>query len=77
MTRSVLLSSNCNVWREPFNGQAHALLNVISGAQDADIADPARLGASLEEHPVGAWHGADVSARSASGKACDDGRGVR
>ena len=43
MTRSVLLASNCNVWREPFNGQAHAFLKVVETLEDADIFVPTGL----------------------------------
>jgi hypothetical protein len=41
MKRSVLLASNFNVWREPFNGQAQAFLNVVSGVEEADLVAPA------------------------------------
>jgi hypothetical protein len=38
--RSVLLASNYNVWREPFNGQAQAFLNVVAGVENADLLAP-------------------------------------
>ena len=41
MARSVLLASNYNVWREPFNGQAQAFLNVVSTLENADLLAPA------------------------------------
>ena len=43
MSRSVLLASNCNVWREPFNGQSHAFLNVIAGVEQAQLLAPPGL----------------------------------
>lgn len=39
--RSVLLASNFNVWREPFNGQAQAFLNVVASLEKADLLAPA------------------------------------
>lgn len=39
-SRSVLLASNFNVWREPFNGQAQAFLNVIAGLEHATLVAP-------------------------------------
>jgi len=38
--RSVLLASNYNVWREPFNSQAESFLNVISQVENADVLAP-------------------------------------
>jgi len=43
VSRSVLLTFNCNVWREPFNGQSHALLNVIGEVEQADLLAPPGL----------------------------------
>ncbi|MCW3796559.1 glycosyltransferase [Sphingomonas sp. BN140010] len=43
MNRSVLLASNCNVWREPFNGQSHAFLSVVAGVEQADLLAPPGL----------------------------------
>jgi hypothetical protein len=39
-TRSVLLASNYNVWREPFNGQSYSFLSVISEVENAAILAP-------------------------------------
>ena len=38
--RSVLLASNYNVWREPFNGQSHSFLKVIAGVENAKVLAP-------------------------------------
>jgi len=43
VSRTVLLASNCNVWREPFNGQSHALLSVICGLERAELLAPPGL----------------------------------
>ncbi len=43
MNRSVLLASNCNVWREPFNGQSHAFLSVIADVEQAELLAPPGL----------------------------------
>ena len=38
--RTVLLASNYNVWREPFNGQSHSMLDVIKDVEQADLLVP-------------------------------------
>lgn len=38
--RSVLLASNYDVWREPFNGQSQSFIKVVAGLEDADILAP-------------------------------------
>ncbi|MGQ7830684.1 glycosyltransferase family protein [Altererythrobacter sp. Z27] len=49
--RSVLLSSNCNVWKEPFNSQSYALLQVLSSIEDAQIVLPEAM-PHLAQHAV-------------------------
>ena len=39
--RKVLVASNYNVWREPFNAQAESFLNVIAQIENADVLAPA------------------------------------
>jgi len=39
--RTVLLASNYNVWREPFNAQAESFLHVIAQIENADVLAPA------------------------------------
>lgn len=38
--RSVLLASNYNVWREPFNGQSQSFLSVVQNVESADLLAP-------------------------------------
>ena len=40
MSRSVLLASNYNVWREPFNSQSQSFLSVVAGLEHADLLVP-------------------------------------
>ena len=41
-SRKVLLSSNYDVWREPFNSQSFGFLQVLSGLEDATILNAVR-----------------------------------
>jgi hypothetical protein len=50
--RSVLLASNYNVWREPFNGQSQSFLNVVRQVEErADLVAPGGA-AYLSGHAV-------------------------
>lgn len=49
--RSVLLASNYNVWREPFNGQSQSFLSVVQGIEAADLLAPSGA-AYLSGHAV-------------------------
>ena len=40
MGHSVLLASNYNVWRDPFNSQCQSLVSVASGIESAESLTP-------------------------------------